>query len=200
MCKVVFKPTSCGRAAHSQSQSCQECAGAPSPLPLLMLQVQQKQNMKPPNTKCCRCQPTKGRCSEKSKRERYRESGAACVGGSRSNIVGGNTGAERPLAQLLPAVKVRTHKPRSLFTTLCREARLCVCVCVGVDVHVCAHVNVCELLLLLFICASNEAERCKCAWAVNGCGCGGSNCYYCCCCCCYKKLARQSEADVSDET
>lgn len=37
--------------------------------PLLMLQVQQKPNMKPPNTKCCRCQPTKGRCSEKSKRE-----------------------------------------------------------------------------------------------------------------------------------
>lgn len=105
--------------------------------------------------------------------------GAACVGGSRSNIVGGiggNTGAERPLAQLLPAVKVRTHKLRSLFTTLCREARLCVCV----GVHVCAHVNVCELL---FICASNEAERCKCAWAVNGCGRGdggSSNCYCCC--------------------
>lgn len=116
----------------------------PSPLPLLMLQVQQKQNMKPPNTKCCRCQPTKGRCSEKSKRERDREieSGAACVGGSRSNIVGGNTGAERPLAQLLPAVKVRTHKPRSLFTTLCREARRCVCVCAcGCG---CARMRACE--------------------------------------------------------
>lgn len=65
----------------------------------------------------------------------------ACVGGSRSNIVGGiggNTGAERPLAQLLPAVKVRTHKLRSLFTTLCREARLCVCVC-G-----CARMRACE--------------------------------------------------------